>query len=240
MEIMASPKRLARVAGLFYLGLAVFMAPAELVVRDGARVPGDAAATAANIVANETLFRLGLVSDLVGITLFLLLGMALYRLLKHVAPDVAAAMMVFVALGVASLSVNSLNHVAALVIAVEGPYAAGLGGSSDALVLFFLDLHGHGYSVGQVFFGLWLLPLGYLAYRSGWFPRALGVLLMIAAFTHLVEVFTHFLAPAVGDAVVLTIQVPAIIAEFWMMGYLLVKGVRTSQPDEHLAEATAG
>lgn len=238
MSVPTSPKRLARVAGLFYLGLVLFMAPAELVVREGVRVPGDAAATAANVAENATMFRLGFVSDLVGITLFLLLGMALYTLLKHVNANVAGAMMVFVALGVATLAINLLNHYAALMVATDSAYA-GLGGSSDALVLFFLDLHGHGYSAGQVFFGLWLLPLGYLAYTSGWFPRALGILLMIAAFTHLADTLTHFLVPDVGEAVILIIQIPAIVAEFWMLGYLLVKGVRVSHPDEYIPDPTS-
>jgi hypothetical protein len=227
---MSSPKRLARIAGLCYLGLLVFMGPAHFVVREGVRVPGDAAATAANIAANPTLFRLGFVSDLVGITVFLLLGIALYLLLRHVYASVAAAMMLFVALGVAIYSVNLLNHLAALTLATDG---------SDALALFFLDLHGQGYTLAQVYFGLWLLPLGYLAYRSGWFPRALGVLLMVAAGAHLVEVFTHFLFPAVGEGVALLIQVPAIVAEFWMLGYLLVKGVRVPDPDARLAEPVA-
>jgi hypothetical protein len=235
---MSSPKRLARIAGLFYLGLVLFMAPPALVVREGLRVPGDAAETAANIAANATLFRLGFVSDLVGITLFLLLGMALYMLLRHVNGKVAAALMVFVTLGVAVYSVNLLNHFAALMLATEESYAAAGGGGSDALVLFFLDLHGYGYNVAQVYFGLWLLPLGYLAYKSGYFPRVLGVLLMVAAGAHLVEVFTHFLFPAVGQGVILLIQVPAIVAEFWMLGYLLTKGVRGPDSDAHLAEAS--
>lgn len=226
---MSSPKRLARIAGLFYLGLVLFMAPPALIVREGVRVPGDAAATAANIAESATLFRLGFVSDLVGITLFLLLGMALYMLLRHVNGNVAAALMVFVALGTAIYSLNLLNHLAALMLATDG--------GSEALALFFLDLHGYGYNVAQVYFGLWLLPLGYLANKSGYFPGVLGVLLMVAASTHLVEVLTHFLFPAVGQGVVLLIQAPAIVAEFWMLGYLLVKGVRVPDSGARLAEA---
>lgn len=84
MGIMTSPKRLARIAGLFYVGLAVFIGFASFGVRQNLIVPGDAAATAANVAANETLFRLGFVSDLVGITFFVFLGMALYMLLRHV------------------------------------------------------------------------------------------------------------------------------------------------------------
>lgn len=235
---MTSPKRLARIAGLLYLGLPVFMGFAAFGVRDRITVAGDPAATAENIEASATLFRLGFVSDLVGITLYLLLGMALYMLLKHVNHSVAAALMVFVTLGVAVLCINMLNHFAALIFATEEAYAASLGDGSDALALFFLDLHGHGYGVAQIFLGLWLLPLGYLAYKSDMFPRALGVLLMIGAFTHLIEMLTHFLIPGVSQAVIVLIQVPAIVAEFWMIGYLLIKGVRHPRPGPHIPVAT--
>jgi hypothetical protein len=224
---MSSPKHLARIAGLFYLGLLVFMGPPALVVRDGVRVPGDAAATAANIAENATLFRLAFVSDLVGITLYLALGMALYLLLRHVNGTVAAVMVLFVALGTAIYSVNLLNHLAALTAATDG--------GADAL--FFLDLHAQGYNVAQVYFGLWLLPLGYLALRSGYFPRPLGILLMVAAGTHLVEVLTHFLFPGVGEVAILLVQAPAVVAEFWMLGYLLIKSVRL--PDARVATPVA-
>jgi hypothetical protein len=238
MAIMSSPKRLARVAGLFYFGMLVFIGFAWFVVRENVVVPGDATATTANIAANATLFRLGFVSELVGITFFVFLGMALYLLLKHVDNLVAAAMMVFVALGTAIHTLNMLNYFTALMLVTEGSYAAGLGGGgSDGLALMFVDLHGHGYSVAQVYFGLWLLPLGYLAYKSGWFPRALGVLLMVAAVAHLTEVLTHFLFPGVGEAVIWIIRVPATVAELWMIGYLLVKGVRVSQWDERVPDA---
>lgn len=225
---MAPSKRLARTAGFLYLGLPVFMGFAAFGVRERLSVSGDAAATSANIAANSGLFRLGLVADLIGITLYLLLAMALYVLLKHVDRNVASAMVVVVAVAAAVLSLNMLNHAAALEIATEGSFGP-LGGS-EALALMFLELHEHGYRIAQVFFGLWLLPLGYLAYKSSYFPQALGALLMVAAFTHLVEMLAHFLAPGLAAGVVLLIQAPAIIAEFWMIGYLLIKGVRMQAP----------
>jgi hypothetical protein len=240
MAIMSSPKRLARVAGLFYIGLSVFMALSWFGVRDNVVVPGDAAATTAEIAANATLFRLGFVSELVGITFFVFLGMALYMLLKHVNSYVAAAMMVFVALGTAIHTLNMLNYFAALMLATEGSYATAIdGGGTDVLVLMFMDLHDHGYNIAQVYFSLWLLPLGYLAYKSGWFPRALGVLLMIGAATHTIEVLTHFLFPDVSEAVIFLVQIPAIIAELWMMGYLLIRGVRVAHPDERIPDTAA-
>jgi hypothetical protein len=107
---MTSPKRIARVAGILYLLLAAFNGFAELYVRSTIVERGDAAATADNVVANATLFRLGFVSDFAGITCYLLVAMALYVLLKHVNRNVAAAMVTFVAVAVAIMSANLLNH----------------------------------------------------------------------------------------------------------------------------------
>jgi hypothetical protein len=218
---MTSPKRLARVAGILYLLLAVFNGFAELYVRSTIVEHGDAAATADNVVANAMLFRLGFVA------------MALYVLLKHVNKNVAMAMVTFVAVAVAIMSANLLNHFAALMVATDGSFAATFGpDGSDALVLMFLDLNSHGYLIAQVFFGLWLLPLGYLAYTSGYFPRALAVLLMVGCFSYLVDLLAMFLFPSFGPSLSPFVLAPAVIAELWMVGYLLVKGVKAAQPGQ--------
>lgn len=235
---MAAPKRTARRAGMLYLVLIVTGAFAHLVVRARVHVPGDAAATAEAIVANEALFRVGFVADLVMATSFLLVAVALYRLLHHVHEDAARFMVVLVAISVAIISLNLLNHVAALVVATEGGYAAALGvGGSDALALLFLDLHASGYYIAQVFFGLWLLPLGYLVWRSGMFPRALGALLVVACVGHLGAMLTTFLAPGAAPTVVPFFEA-ATLGELWLAGYLLVVGARAPRPAT-LAPATA-
>ena len=96
-----------------------------------------------------------------------------------------------------------------------------------------MDLQHNGYLVAQIFFGLWLFPLGLLAYRSGMFPRALGVILMVAtgpptSSTRLLQ----FLAKDVADVVSGPALIPVVIvAEVWMMAYLLIKGVRTPAAD---------
>jgi len=94
-------------------------------------------------------------------------------------------------------------------------------------VLLLLDLHRYGYVTAGILFGLWLLPLGYLAYRSGMFPRVLGVVLMVACFGYLIDTFTVFLVPGLGATFSSIVTAPAGLAEFWMVGYLLVVGVRT-------------
>lgn len=230
---MTSPKRLARIAGLLYLTVAVFGGFAHLFARATVYVPGDAAATADNIVANSVLFRFAFVADLIQATCFLLVGMALYLLLKHVSKNVGRAMVVFVTLSVAIICLNMIHHFGALLVATNESYASALGpDGSNALVLLLVDMHHYGYLVAQIFFGLWLLPLGYLTFKSGMFPRALGVLLMIACFSYLIDMLALFLVPDIGEAISTFVVAPAAVAEFWMVGYLLVKGVKLPKQDE--------
>ena len=105
------------------------------------------------------------------------------------------------------------------------------------LVLF--DLQHYGFLIAQIFFGLWLLPLGYLTYRSGMFPRALGVMLVVAGVCYLTDMLVLFLAPDLGKQINAVLVIPPTVAEVWMALYLLVKGVRSSHPAERAAIVAA-
>jgi hypothetical protein len=223
-----TPRTLARTAGLLYLIVAVTGGFAELYVRSGALVPGDAAATAANIGESATLFRAAFAIDLINITCFLLVGLALHTLLKPVDPRAALAMLASNAVAVAVMAANLLNHLGALLAATSPDYAAAFGGeSADALALMFLDLHDHGYTIAQVFFGLWLLPLGYLIHQSGMFPRALGVLVMVGCAGYLADVAAVLLSPDYDSSLSPILVWPAAVAEISLVLWLLAKGVRT-------------
>ncbi len=227
---MNSPKRLARMAGLIYLVVAVSGGFAHLFVRAKVYVPGDAATTAANVAANAGLVRMGFFADLVQATLFLALAMMLYVLLKHVHADVARAMVVIVAVAVAIICINMVQQLGALLVATEPSYSNAFGsGGTDEMVLLLLDLQHNGYLIAQIFFGLWLLPLGYLAYRSMMFPRPLGVVLMVASACYLVDLTAQFLAPDLAGSIAPVVLAMPTIAELWMLVYLLIKGVR-NQP----------
>lgn len=228
---MRSEKTLARVAGSLYLVVAVLGAFAELVVREGIVEPGNPAATAENIRGSATLFRLGYAADLVQATVFLFTAMALYLLMRHVHELVARAMVVIVAISVAIICLNLLNQYTALSLATAESYASAFGAAgSGALAGLFADMHANGYLIAQMFFGLWLLPLGYLVYRSGYFPKALGVLVAIGAVAYLVDLFVHFLAPGVAESIELVVVAPAAIGEVGLVAWLLVKGVRVPEP----------
>lgn len=224
---MSSPKRLARIAGVFYLLVAIFGGFSEGFVDLKMYVAGNAAATAANVLADPGLVRLSVVSHLLDATFFVLTAMALYILLQHVHKSVARAMLVFVALAVGIITLNAVFQFEALQVATNPSYVTAFGAAgSNALVLLLLDIQHYGTLAAQVFFGLWLAPLGYLAYKSGLFPKALGVALVAATVCYLVDLFGAFLVPDLSKQIHGFVVIVPAIAEVWMVLYLLVKGVR--------------
>lgn len=229
---MTSQVRLARSAGVYYLAVAILGGFAHGYVRAKVYVAGDAAETADNVVANAQLVRFGFAADLVQATLMLFVVLALYRLLQHVSKPAAQAMVAFVVVSVAITCLNMLNQLGALLVATDPSYTSSLGvDGSDTLVLLLLDLQHNGYLIAQIFFGLWLFPLGLLAYRSALFPRLIGVLLMLGSVAYLVDVVLQFLVSDLADAVSAPILIPVVIvAEVSMLGYLLIKGVRAPGP----------
>jgi hypothetical protein len=229
---MSPEVRLARTAGVYYLMVAIFAGFAQ-IVREMVYVADDAAATADHMVANADLVRFSFLADLVQATFALFLVLALFRLLQHVNRNVARAMVVFVVLQVGITCLNLVHQLAALLVATESSYTGVFRADEvNALVLLLMDMHHNGFLVAQIFFGLWLFPLGWLAYRSGWFPRPLGVILMVATGAYLVDVPLEFLAHDFAEAVSPFAVVPLVtIAEVSMVFYLLIKGVRTPPAD---------
>lgn len=180
-------------------------------------VPGDAAGTASNILASETLFRLGIVSMLLMNTVYLFAVLGWYRLLEPVGSELAGLMLVLILVSFPIAMLNELNSVAALFFAHDQQHAQ---------VMRFLELHQHGLLISGIFAGLWLFPLGLLVLRSGYLPRALGVLWMVGCFGYLIRFFQGFLFPG-HERTIWTnpFVVVTHVAELAMMVWLLVKGV---------------
>ena len=221
---MTTKKALARFAGALYLLLAALGGFSELYVRDGIVEPGNAAATAANIVESERLFRVGALTDLVGITAFLVLGLILFSLLRPVSSQAAITMLAFVGVAVAVMTLNMANHLGALEAALDG---------SDSVAMRFLETHHNGYLVAGIFFGLWLLPLGYLLLRSGYAPRWLGILAMIGSLGYVADLVANVLFGTSREPTTELVFVPSVIAELALVVWLLVKGLDV--PDERRA-----
>lgn len=230
---MISKTNLARLSGAIYLVVAITGGFSELYARASVKVPGDAAATAENIRASATLFGIGFVSDVVSIASLMLLAIALYALLSPVNRTIASAFVLINAIAVAVMSVNMLNHAGALAVATNPSYAAALGAASaDALAVLFLDLHHQGYLVAQVFFGGWLLPLGYLVYKSGYFPRVLGIGLMVGCFAYLAELAATYMSPGFETGSAIYLVIPAAVAEISFLLWLLVMGAKVERQGE--------
>jgi len=237
---VSSPKRLARIAGVLYLINAIFSGFAFAYVLGKVYVAGDAVKTAANVVANPGLVRFGVVADLFQGTEWVFLALTLYTLLKHVHQSAARAMVVLVAVGAAIVCLNDVFQFESVRVATDGSYATALGAAgSSALVLLLLEIHHYGFLAAQIFFGLWLVPFGYLVYKSRMFPKALGVALIVGAAGYLVGMLAVFLVPDSGEKINTLVTIPSAIAELSMVLYLVVIGVKAPKPADQRVLAAA-
>ncbi len=215
----------ARLAGLLYV-LSGIPSVFYLVYLPSVLVaPGDAAATVGRIAAAQPLFRLGIAAELLGATSFLFVVLALRDLLRSVDRKVASLMVTLFAISVPISCVNALNQVAVLRLVVG---AASLSAFSrpqlDALAMTFLSLHGFGVVIAQIFWGLWLFPFGLLVFRSGFIPRLLGVVLMVACASYVLASLAMLVLPASLHDVAELIMAPGALGELAIILWLLIKG----------------
>jgi len=230
-ETLRTRKSLGWRSGILYLLLALTGIFAEVVVRGKVYVADDATATASRIAEHVTLMRAGIVSDIVQAALFVFLGLALRALFQTVSRSAASAILAFTSVGAGLILLNLVFQWGALLVATKSSYATAFGADGrHSLALLLMDLHHYGYTLGGVFFGLWLLPVGYIGYRFGLLPRVLSVLLVIACFVWILDTLVAFAFPDADSLVTAVISAPTIIAEFWLIGYLLSVGVRTPDP----------
>lgn len=235
---MNSIKKTARMAGLMYLGNMITGIFAQ-VVRSTLIVPGDAAATAKNIMASELLFRIGFVSDVIMVVFYLLMGLVFYVLLKPVNENIALLMLLMNVAGIPMLGINMLNQFATLLLMSGAGYLTVFGADQlQALGILFFNLHEYGYTLAVISWGFYLLPLGYLVFKSGYFPRILGVFLMLASFCDLIQFLQIFLFPNY-EVITYPGLVIAMIAEFSFAFWLLVKGAKEQQAARNAAWQTA-
>jgi hypothetical protein len=221
---MSSTKKTARLAGLLFLMMVVFGLLAEVMFRQKLFVSNDVVLTANNIMSNPFLYRAGITSDLLMTLSYLLTAFVLYKLLSSVDKQIAASMVVFAAAGCVLLMFNILIELSPLYILSGNVYLSDFStAQQQSLAMFFYNLYQHGYMIGQIFFGLWVLPLGVLIIKSGFIPKILGYLFIIEALFALISVFVHFLVPNATLETVL--MLPMMVAEFSFMFYLLIRGI---------------
>ncbi|WP_051568462.1 DUF4386 domain-containing protein [Crocinitomix catalasitica] len=210
---MRPTKKIARLAGFFYFLLIPFGVFGILYIPMQFVAPGDMAATIRNITDDIFTFRLSIVCALVTQIIQIFTVLALYQLLNSVHKQAAQFMVISILVAVPIAMLNEVNHLAVL---------ESLGDAKQ--VSLFLNLHKYGVNIAQIFWGIWLFPMGYLVYKSGFIPKMIGVLLYIACFGYLADSFIYFLDINLGFA----------FSEFTFFGeiaivlWLLIKGIKTT------------
>src|SRR5216117_1835753 len=219
-------KKAARIAGAIYLSMVItgpfslIYVPSKLIVR------GNAAATAENILAHETMFRLAILADLIGAVIFIGLAIALYRLLSGVNKTWAGLMVAFVLVSAAVGFLNTLNNIAALTLFRGADFLAVFDKPQRAaLGMLFICLHSQGIFIDEMFWGLWLFPFGLLVFRSGFLPRFIGVWLMINCFSYVALSITALFFPEYYGLAFKMAQ-PVLFGELAIMLWLLIKGAK--------------
>jgi Domain of unknown function (DUF4386) len=229
-------KNPGRFAGLLYVLTSIVGFFAMGYVPRKVIVHGNAAATASNILAHETLFRFGIAGEIIGQAGFIFVALALYDLLKGVSRRYASMMVMLIVMSVPIAFVNELNSIATLVLVRGADFLSVLDKTQrEALAMLFIKLHGQGFVVAEMFWGLWLFPLGLLVYRSRFLPRFLGVWLGLAGVAWVLLNLTGILLPEYQDKVD-TYSQPAMIGEIVFMLWLLIMGGKP--PDVDAAEAS--
>ena len=225
-------RRKARYAGFLYLLMGITAPIGLLYVPGKLIVSGNATATADNIRAAPSLLEIGIASELFHQVVNVFLVLALFRLFAEVNKRQATLMVVLGVLGVPIVMLNVLNEIAPLALVSGQNFLSVFDKSQqDALAYLFIRLHGRGLDVASIFWGLWLFPFAMLVIESGFIPRILGYLMMLACFGYLLNVATVILAPQyahlVGD-----ITMILGVGELPIMFWLLIWGARwqSSQP----------
>ena len=230
-----NPNKTARVAGCLYLMLfplgifGIIYVPSSLIVL------GDAATTASNIMANELLYRLSIVTALTLQIVYIFLALALYKLLNPVDKNNAVLMVILVLVAAPIAMLNELNHVAVLLVLSGSDFLTTF--SLDqvrASVPLFLNLHEHGVFIAQIFWGLWLFPMGYLIFKSNFLPKALGILMIIGGFGYLVDSFVYFIFPDFD----VTFSEFTFLGELLLPLWLMFKGVNHEQWEKYVLKST--
>ncbi len=226
---MPALTKTARTTGLLYLGLAVTGILGFLVVRAQLHVPDSPADTLSNLTDQEWLARLGIALELSIVLTQALVALWFYKLFRGSSPVAATAIAAFGWVNAAAILASSAALTTALSVALDPALAPG--GDAAATVHLLYAISDGFWSSGAVFFGLWLIPMGYAVLDSRLMPRVLGYVLISGGVGYVASAFSKALLPHAGwlDTV---LTIPASVGEFWILGYLIFLGVRTPQPQE--------
>lgn len=230
---MNSLMKISKIAGSGYLIIFISGIFANFFVLESLIVAGDAAGTAANIMENLTLFRIGILSFIIMVIFDVVLAWALYILLKPVDKNLSL-LSAWLRLVNGTIFGIALYHLFGVLQILSGAHYLTVfeTGQLQAQVLLFLDAFNVTWLIGLIFFGLHLFFLGYLIFRSSYIPKILGILLIVASIGYLIDSFANLLLPNYADyqeIFMLLVVVPGIIGELSFTFWLLLKGVKEQE-----------
>ncbi|HUK24632.1 MAG TPA: DUF4386 domain-containing protein [Terriglobales bacterium] len=232
-----SPQLYARVGGALYLMIIVLGLFGEAFVRGRLIVPGDAAATAANLRSCESLWRFHIAAELVLLICAVALLMILYWLLRPVSRELAQLAVLFNVVSISIEAASTMYLVQALFPLGGAAYLKAFAPEQlYAMVSLSLRSHGYGFGVSLIFFACFCLLIGYLIFHSGYLPRTIGVLMQVAGACYLANSFALILSPKLADRLFPAILVPAFVGELSLCLWLLVKGVDIRKWEEKREE----
>ena len=234
-----SPKLYARIGGVLYLYIIVAGIFVELFVRGKLIVSGDAAATASNIMANETRWRVAFSAEVLWLACAVALTMIFYVLMRVVNRNIALMGAFFALMSIAIEGMSTLLHFAPLLILGGGSYLNVFNAQQlQALALLSVSLFERAFGISLVFFGFEELCRGYLMFRSGFFPRFLGVLVIISGLSYLTNSFTLFLSPSLAELIFPVFVVSAGVPEMILALWLTVVGLNVERWKEQARAAS--
>jgi hypothetical protein len=216
-----NPNKIARITGVLYLLMIPLGVMGLIYIPETLLVSGDILATIANIKENEMIFRWGIVSALLVQLVQIFLVLYLYKLLKPVNKFHAKLMVIFALCAVPIAMLNEINFGAVLFLIHSAELA-------PLLIETFLHIHEYGIFVAQIFWGLWLFPMGYLVYKSNYIPKIIGILLMIGCFGYMIDSFMFFLYPDLGVMLSAFLFIGEVVLPLW----LVFKGVNVQKWNE--------
>lgn len=231
-----SPQRYARIGGALYLAIIPLGMFGELFVRGTLVVSGNAAATADNIEASQMLWRMGIAGDLLMHVFDVPVIVVFYLLLKPVSKSLALLATLINLVQTAVLVANKLSLLVPLYLLENSSYLKEFSSAQlDSLSYLAIKSHGFGFGIGLIFFGVACLVRGYLIFRSGYLPKALGVLISVAGLSYLINSFALLLAPAFAASIFPAVLVPAFVGELSLCLWLIVKGVNLERWQQRVA-----
>ena len=238
---MTTEKRTARITGVLYLIIFFANMFAYFFVADSLNEPGNATATANNIMAAEGLFRAGIVSYLLVFLSDLGVAVLLYVLLKPVNNTLSLVAMIARLLQTAITGVNMINYFFPLLLLSGADYLTVFDPDQlNALVLLFLNVHDYGVLISEAFFALALVTGGYLVFKSELFPGIFGIFMVVAGVGYVLDSFGIFLMPGAEAIIAQIIIVTAVAGELPFTLWLLIKGVKNPDPESRGTLATEG